>query len=53
MKVKLIGGSKDKQTIICPDDTLVLVYPKQDRSRRFEDQEKYYVSHGIGLTEKN
>lgn len=51
MKVKLINGPKDKQAVICPDDVLVLVY-SSDKSQKYQDQEKYFVSHGIGVYQK-
>ena len=54
MKVKLVNRPKDKQTVICPDDVLVLVYPALDGvSQKYQDQEKYFVSHGIGIHQKS
>lgn len=54
MRVKLIDGPKDNQTIICPDDTLVLVYPASSgESQKYQDQEKYFVSHGVGVYQKS
>lgn len=55
MKIKLVGGPKDGEVIICPDDTLILVFSSrsasgklQDFSDRLKNHDKYYINHGVG-----